>query len=401
MQDILIISNYWHFFQEKSSSRYNSILDLFKNNYQNVELITSTFYHTNKNHRIIDDINSQNLKITLLDEPGYIKNVSFKRLYSHYIFQKNVLKYLKCRKKPDVIYLFVPPLGLGREIISFAKKNNIKVVIDVLDLWPQAFEMVLPKRLKFLKFIFLPMKAQASYIYKNADAVVTVSETYSNLVDNFRNKQSRAHTLYIGTDINTNYSEYRSKDSFSNYVLAYAGTLGHSYDIPLVIRSLKYLRDNYDIDLTFHIYGDGPLASSFKELAQELQVNAIFYGRLDYDTMVQELQNVDILVNPIVKGAAQSIINKHADYAKAGRAVVNTQNSNEYISLLTSYNAGVSSNAGDVRQLAENIKYLYDNPEMLKIFGDNQRKMAETLFDRKTTYLKLIDLIDALLGDKL
>ena len=43
--------------------------------------------------------------------------------------------------------------------------------------------------------------------------------------------------------------------------------------------------------------------------------------------MVGMLGVCDIAVNSISKGAAQSIINKHGDYAAAGLPVVNTQES--------------------------------------------------------------------------
>ena len=39
---------------------------------------------------------------------------------------------------------------------------------------------------------------------------------------------------------------------------------------------------------------------------------------MSYEDMVQTLVQCDIAVNPIIKGAAQSIINKVGDYAAAG-----------------------------------------------------------------------------------
>lgn len=399
MEDILIISNYWHFINEKSSSRYNSILELFADNFEAVELITSSFYHTSKSQRSLEGIIHQKAKITLLNEPGYTKNVSFRRLYSHFIFQKNVIEYLKNRQKPDVIYLFVPPLGLGKEIISYAKNNNIKVIIDVLDFWPQAFEMILPSKMNFLKVMFLPMKRQAAYIYKNADSVITVSKTYSETIAFYRDNDQPL-TLYIGTDISDDFVPYHY-DSSRTIKLGYAGTLGHSYDIPLVFKAMEHLKKNYNVQIPFHIYGDGPLREVFERQSKKMDISVIFHGRLEYSKMVDALQTIDILVNPIVNGAAQSIINKHADYAKAGRAVVNTQNSEEYIKLLEDYQAGLSSNAGDVKGLVENIKSLYDSPELLKRLADNQRHVANILFDRRQTYPALIAVVKNLLKEKL
>lgn len=40
--------------------------------------------------------------------------------------------------------------------------------------------------------------------------------------------------------------------------------------------------------------------------------------------MITYLANADIAVNPISKGLAQSIINKHSDYVASGLPVVST-----------------------------------------------------------------------------
>src|SRR5699024_6724831 len=67
---------------------------------------------------------------------------------------------------------------------------------------------------------------------------------------------------------------------------------------------------------------------------------------LDYPEMVSRLRGCDIAVNPIVAGAAQSITNKVGDYAAAGLPVVNSQECEAYRTLLDSYGAGLSCDAG-------------------------------------------------------
>ena len=57
----------------------------------------------------------------MLKEPGYTKNVSFKRFYSHYVMGRNLRKYLSNRKKPDVIYCAVPSLDVAKTAAKYAK----------------------------------------------------------------------------------------------------------------------------------------------------------------------------------------------------------------------------------------------------------------------------------------
>ena len=99
-------------------------------------------------------------------------------------------------------------------------------------------------------------------------------------------------------------------------------------------------------------------------------------------------------MNPIVKGAAQSIINKHADYAAAGLPVVNTQECQEYRNLLESYGCGINCDVESVQQVADALQELIENPEKRKQMGENSRRMAEELFDRRNTYQQIAQIIE-------
>lgn len=109
--------------------------------------------------------------------------------------------------------------------------------------------------------------------------------------------------------------------------------------------------------------------------------------------MVSILVECDIAVNPISHGAAQSIINKHGDYAAAGLPVLNTQESEEYRDLVCKYGIGINCNNADAEDLADKILILYYNEELRKIMGKNSRKLAENKFDRAVTYRDIFKLL--------
>ena len=103
-KDVLLIVNYWHFENERASSRYRSFADVICKTFD-LEVITSTFCHLKKSQRIQDELELSKLpyKVTMQYEKGYSKNISLRRISSYTQFGKNVLKYLKTRKKPDCI----------------------------------------------------------------------------------------------------------------------------------------------------------------------------------------------------------------------------------------------------------------------------------------------------------
>ena len=400
MKKILVISNYWHFPSEKSSSRYNTVIELLSSNNFDVELITSDFRHITKTTRNFDDgiINNYSYKISLLHEPGYYKNISIKRMISHRIFAKNVIKYLKTMDDVDYIYSFVPSLSLNKLVTKFCKKNNIKHIIDILDLWPEAFKMAINVPI-ISNIIFYPMKKMANYIYSNADEIIAVSQTYVDRALRVNKNLKSGHSIYIGIDLK--FFDKCKKENAINYSddlirIAYIGTLGHSYDIKCVIDAIKLLNDKGINKTKFIIMGDGPLKSEFENYANEKKIDCEFTGNLDYSKMVGLLCSCNICINPIVGTSVSTIINKVCDYAASGLPVINTQNCEEYKNLINKYRAGFNCKNGDVKEIAEKLEILIGNKQLRTELGNGNRKLAIEKFDRNITYNEVIKVINNL-----
>lgn len=396
MKNILIIANFVTLPSEKGNSRFTYLANLLQKNGNNVEVITSNFSHGKKRHRLEDSVGNEKYQITLIKEPGYKKNVSLKRFWSHHVFAKNVLKYLKEIDKSDIIYCAVPSLSVSKVVAKYAEKNNTRFIIDVQDLWPEAFKMVFHVPV-LSDLLFYPMKKQADYIYSQADDIVAVSETYLDRATKVNKKYKQKLSVFLGTDLKKFDKLHKENEivQFDDVIrIAYIGTLGHSYDIKSVIDAIKILNEKGINNVLFVVMGSGPLREEFEVYAKKQNVNCEFTGRLNYEEMVGRLCSCDIAVNPITKGAAQSIINKVGDYAAAGLPVINTQESREYRSLVEDFQIGFNVQNGDIQDLADKIEILYNDIDARKRFGQNNRKLAEERFDRRKTYQKIVNLID-------
>lgn len=393
---LLVISNFTRLPWEKGNSRFIYLIDLIDKNKFDVELITSHFFHGEK--RKHQDLSKQikDYKITLIDEPGYKKNVSLKRIFSHFIFAQNVKKYLKTIEKPDVIYCAVPSLEVAKVAADYAEKNGVKFIIDIQDLWPEAFKMVF-KIPKISDFIFRPMEKMADEIYSKADSIVAVSNTYADRAGKVNKKYHEKLAVYLGTDLDY-FEKAREKNEiviFDDVVrVAYIGTLGHSYDLKCIMDALKIVQSKGIKNILFVIMGNGPLKGEFEKYAKENGVNCEFTGRLSYEEMVGYLCSCDIAVNPIRKDAAQSIINKVGDYAAAKLPVISTQECEEYRKLVDDYEIGCNVENDDIDEIAYRLEFLYKNEKLRKYLGNNNRKLAEEKFDRKVTYEEIVKLIE-------
>lgn len=367
--------------------------ELSKDN--NVEIITSDFNHARKTHKGPAPKNWP-FKITFLHEPGYRRNISIQRFISHRFWGKKVGRYLKNRKNPDVVYCAVPSLTAAAEAVKYCNNKHIKSIIDIQDLWPEAFRMVINVPL-LSSLIFLPFTAIANSIYKNTDEICAVSCTYVNRALVVNRKCKHGHVAFLGTSI----------DAFDNYAsepavmekpqgeiwLGYCGGLTSSYDIGCVLKALNHLKTQGCTIPIFIVMGDGEKRSEFEDLAKELNVDARFVGKLPYNSMCSLINRCDIVVNPIAKGSAASIINKHGDYASSGKPVINTQDSQEYIDLINEYDMGINCTSGDYVSVAEAIQRLVKDNQLRLRMGANSRKCAEEKFDRKNSYKAIIKCI--------
>lgn len=392
--NILIIAQYNTFPFEGGNSRFSYLLKRIDYQKNQVEFITSNFQHATKTKRLFDqrEINNLPYKLTLLEEPGYKKNVSIGRTLSHKKLSANLKIYLKSLEvKPDVIYCAVPSLDFAYEAAIYAEKNTIRFIIDIQDIWPEAFQMVFNPPV-IGKILYSPLKRKADKIYSMADQIVAVSETYAKRALTVNKKTKQYLSVYLGTalDVFDAASKNQEKKEKNTIKIAYVGTLGHSYDIKGVIDALSMINND---KIKFIIMGDGPLRREFESYAKEKSIDCEFKGKIRYEDMVACLCSCDIAVNPITHGAAQSIINKVGDYAAAGLPVVNTQECPEYRNLVDSYQIGINCENGNIKQLSEAINRLISDRDLRKRLGKNNRRLAEERFDRLKTYQDILDLI--------
>ena len=397
--NVLIVAEYLDNIQDPSTynSRFLTVADLLIEAGHNVHIVTTDFIHSAKQH--ISGISSyKECELTTLHEPGYPKNVSLKRFYSHWVLSQNLKKWLKTIERPDVIYCAVPSLDFAYQATKFAKQNGVKLVLDIQDLWPEAFEMVLHIPI-LTKIVFAPFRWKADFIYRSANRIVAVSQTYVDRALHVHESLEKGTAVFLGTNLDR-FDSYRliptvvekMKDEIR---LGYVGTLGHSYDLKTVMDAIALLQDKpYYRRINFVVAGDGPLRESFEEYAASKQISVTFTGILPYAQMVSTLCTCDIAINPIKKGSAGTIINKHGDYAAAGIPVINSQECTEYRNLVETFAMGLNVECENPCDMAEKIDCLIDDKELRVRLGLGARMCAEAKFNRNCSYSKIVEAIE-------
>lgn len=290
----------------------------------------------------------------------------------------------------------MPPTFSADIVAKYAKKNGIRFIVDVQDLWPESFTIALGNSV-VSRIIMLPLKRIVNDAYKKSDVVIAVSDTYVKRA--LLNMNSKPYySIYLGTDGNSVeralMEESETIKSEDEFAIGYIGNIGASYDFLHVFEALSLLKKKGYNNIKFHIFGDGNYRNQVEEYIKKYFSNVYIYGYLPYIEMIKLCRQCDMVLNPIIAGTASSVINKVGDYAAMGIAVVNTQDNMEYRELVEKYNAGFNSVPENSESIAECIEKLYLDKKLCSEMGKNNRKMFNDLFDRSKTYKIIVDCIE-------
>ncbi|HHS0632022.1 TPA: glucosaminyl-a1,3-N,N'-diacetylbacillosaminyl-a1-diphospho-di-trans,octa-cis-undecaprenol synthase PglH [Neisseria meningitidis] len=352
-----------------------------------VLLITSRFRHYDKSFRRHEDAaatSNGRLRVKLLDEPGYRKNVSLARVASHRVFVRNLARWLHSPQaaEQDIVYSAYPLMATNLLLGKHKARLGYKLIVDVQDVWPESFSSVVP----FLKKVphkLLPFASRANRAYRCADALVAVSQTYLDRAKE-ANPNVPGEAVYIGTDFAAIAPPPRFRSKTTR--LFYLGTLSYSYDVETVCKGVRKLLDDGE-NVELHIMGGGP---DLEKLKQYENRAIKFYGYLPYSEMMSIAKGCDIAVNAIHSHAMQSVTNKLSDYMALQKPILNSQVNDEVAEVLTLL-PHADYRSGDVDsfiQAAKDILARKNDPV--------QSDEIVRRFKRDVAYQKIVSLIERL-----
>ncbi|WP_294783637.1 glycosyltransferase family 4 protein [uncultured Eubacterium sp.] len=398
---VLLVNNVIYLPGEGGYKRTMFMFDMMKSMGYEVTLITGDFNHYKKEARDVEEFRRKYPEykdIKFLHMPVYTKNVSFRRIYSEKYWARKLKKWLKENiNQFDVI--FFSDIDYNLPVDSICNKHHVKKIIDIRDLRPEVFRVIIKNELVY-KILSFPMKIKADKAYACADELVAVSKEYLDRGLQTNKKSKNPVVVYLGSTLEKfytgveKYSENIRKNDGEKWII-YAGTLGESYDLMTLIKAAKKIEKERGDLIRFKILGQGPDEEKLKKYARSIDVkNVDWIGFQPYEKMAAYLCKSDITINALKKNASQSIINKVADYFAAGIPILNGSCCKEMQELVIENNVGYNYEAENVDSLVEYICLLIDNPEKCKEFGKNAKKLALEKFDRRTSYLEILKRID-------
>ena len=351
MRKVLIVSC---FIDKIENARPYLAYNFFRSNYD-TKIIYSEFSHTFKKFIKYDDKNFIPVK-TL----SYKRNISFSRILSHIIFALKTKGIIK-REKPDLIYVTIPPNTAAYSVIKIASKNKkTKVIIDIVDIWPETLPIPIVCKRYFNFFVGRFWKYLRNYALKRADYIVCQSNYFKQKLNLEGNNIQVVHLAKI-----TKYYEKPIVDVASGKMIkiAYLGSMNTITDFDTLLKISKKLGSEH---MEIILIGDGERKDWLLSALKESNIKYTYFGKIFEEGKKKEiLSKCDFGFNGYRSNTEIALSYKSIDYLSYGLPLINSAK-NDTWDCVEKYNIGFNYNENTVEQLIKNLKTL-NNGELLKM----------------------------------
>lgn len=206
-------------------------------------------------------------------------------------------------KKHDILLCESPPLFLGITAYFLSKLKGSKLLFNVSDLWPESAEKLgLVTNRTFLKLATL----LEEFLYRKS---FLISGQTQGIVKNIHQRFPSKTITWLpnGVDLSlynfeNNTSNWRAQNQFleSDFILLYAGIIGHAQGLEVILKAAKLLQSTKQ--LKFILLGSGPEKEKLESMANELKLsNVFFYPAIVKAEMPAVVAAIDISIIPLKK----------------------------------------------------------------------------------------------------
>ncbi|WP_299675086.1 glycosyltransferase family 4 protein [uncultured Tenacibaculum sp.] len=389
---ILYIHQYFRTPLEPGGTRsYWIAQELIKEGHSVTMLTTSSTIKNKIERKIIDGINVIYLRV-----PYNQKMSIFQRLISFFSFMIKSSYYSLREKKVDLVVATSTPLTIGFPALVLKKIKRVPYLFEVRDLWPEV-----PIQMGALKNNLVRNLAIwfEKTIYKNAKHIIALSPGMEKGVLKYE-KQEKVSMIPNMAKIDAFYPRSKNielveklglkKDSFK---LIHFGALGIANGIDTIIESATLLKDDDSIEFIF--IGGGSTEEAMKNKCKNNNLNNVhFLGRYAMQETSEivnlcDVSLVSFLDLPILYTNSP---NKLFDSLSAGKPLI-VNSAGWTKDLVEKYKCGYYSNPKEPSELVTIIKELQNEPEKMKLMGENSRKLAENEYDKSILCAKFVNVI--------
>jgi len=306
--------------------------------------------------------------------------------YFSFVFSSIVIGLSKV-KKHDIIICESPPLFLGISALILKWMKGAKLVFNVSDLWPESAEKLDIVTNKTLLGISYKLE---SFIYRHSELV---SGQTQGIVKNINQRFANLNTYWLpnGIDfnqynINADGDNFRKENNYSSndFVLMYAGIIGHAQGLDVILDCAKILES--DKKIKFLIIGDGPEKSRLVERKTDMRLdNVSFMGNIPRASMSETIAACDAYIVPLKRNDLflGAIPSKLFEPLAMGKPILLGVDGEARELFITRGKAGLFFEPENANDLSDKISEMILNKSNSEQMGLNGKKYVAENFNRK------------------
>ncbi len=366
----------------------------------------SAFDHFEKKWVFNQDVEveiQKGISIKALKGSGYRKNISFFRYLDHRLIARKFKKLAPSLPRPDIIVASTPSYDLAYEAVTFARKNDVPVLVDIRDQWPDIFLDQLPQILrKAIRFLLIRDFHMIRRVMSQADGLLSMMDTLLQWGLTYAKREAtwKDRVFYLGYDKSPVTHEVKKEirhlreNVNGKFVVIFIGTFAAYHNPSILVEAAAKVAHK---DICFILGGAGELFLEVKRKASGLN-NVILPGWLNRDDMTALLDVSHVGVCPASQRAF-FFPNKSFSYFSAGLPVI-TAFEGDLRKIIEERDVGFYYPPNDVDALVNSIKRLHDDPVLYRKMSENAHRLFDAMFDADKIYSDYADHIEKVMKDR-
>ncbi|WP_062532644.1 glycosyltransferase [Jeotgalibaca dankookensis] len=360
-------------------NRVELVHSFLKNQGYDVTVIQSDFRHFKKEKRI-----KKKQDFYFVNTKPYYRNLSARRLHSHYMYAKNAFEIVE-RIAPDLLYVCVPPNFLSKFAARYKQKNKeMKLILDIIDLWPETLPIKKIKKTPPFKYWAL----QRDKSLRRADLVITECNLYYNILKSALDGV-KTETLYLAKkEIKVVSNAKLDNDEIH---LAYLGSINNIVDIPKIKEVINIIKEIKPV--TLHIIGGGEKKNELIAAAKSADANVEYHGNIYGSQEKQDIfDRCHLGLNIMKDNVCVGLTMKSIDYFQHGLPIINNIPADTK-EIVEKYESGINILEGE--DFEQKIKdYILKEKYLNKT---NQVKLFQEQFSTDTFFKNMENILNNIL----
>jgi glycosyltransferase involved in cell wall biosynthesis len=383
--------------------RTSLLSDELKKRGHTVTWWTSAFDHFDKKWIFREDTDlelGERFTVKALKGIGYKNNFSLFRFIDHRIIASKFEKKACKMERPDIIIASLPSYDMAYRAVRFAKENNVPVLVDIRDEWPDLFLDYVPRKFKRLARIALHGEFKMlTQTVRQADGLIAMMESLLGWGLNYAGRERgwKDGVFYLGYKREVDAADSTRLLKMLNgakerFVVAFIGTFVDNNDPSVIIECAQKLKDE---GILFVLAGSGELFEKIKMRSSPLS-NVLMTGWLNGAEIAALLGHSHIGVCPTPKDRP-ALPNKAFAYLSGGLPVVSAFQG-DLKEIIEKRRVGLNFAPNDVESLSNCIMRLHNDTALYKEMSGNALRLYSEAFDADRIYVEYADHIEKVAG---